>query len=298
MNYKYVVLKKYSDTYNEISSYHLNDTKDMIQKFDYKIWNNARSSFDRKRPKKISRSYYKIKEILEFLWFKQYHIELNTIYCMCEAPGGFVEYLTNHRNFIGPNRIYTSSLKDNIEYHPKLKKHHQVTIEDWSKKNDYLLSDSFDHFLHHPLKHSFTLCTADGGFDCSSDYGAQEEMFYPLFIRELIYGCFLLNVGGTLICKCYDFYQMNTQHCITKLQSLFERVIIYKPNSSRVCSSERYIIGYNALPTILSFDPILFQQNDKLVNPELNHYQQYFEEKQIQFIHDTIQLCHKSFDQN
>jgi hypothetical protein len=87
------------------------------------------------------------------------------------------------------------------------------------------------------------LFTADGGFDFSCDYTKQERMIFPLLVASIKIGVEVLQVGGIMIIKLFDFYQPSTIQLIHFVSSLFQEWTLYKPSMSRPCNPEHYLIG-------------------------------------------------------
>jgi hypothetical protein len=87
------------------------------------------------------------------------------------------------------------------------------------------------------------LFTADGGFDFSCDYTKQERMIFPLLVASIKMGMEVLQVGGIMIIKLFDFYQPSTIELIHFVSCAFQEWTLYKPSMSRPCNPEHYLIG-------------------------------------------------------
>jgi 23S rRNA U2552 (ribose-2'-O)-methylase RlmE/FtsJ len=89
------------------------------------------------------------------------------------------------------------------------------------------------------------LVTADGGFDFSTCgvYNCQEQTASKLILAEII-GCFsVLGRGGQFICKFFDLNNKLTADLLYLLQCHFTELMIFKPKTSRLANSEKYIIA-------------------------------------------------------
>ena len=87
------------------------------------------------------------------------------------------------------------------------------------------------------------LYTADGGFDFSADFNAQENTVQRLLVAEALCGLKSLRPGGTMILKLFDTKNQGTIDILWTLSTCFERTGLVKPQTSRPANSERYWIG-------------------------------------------------------
>ena len=109
---------------------------------------------------------------------------------------------------------------------------------------------SLDNYLHccDKYRHSMDFITADGGFDFSSDFNHQEVLAQTLVVSEVLYALSLQKPGGTFVLKIFDLFTRVTVDIVHLLAALYSDVIIFKPNTSRVANSEKYIVckGFKA----------------------------------------------------
>jgi hypothetical protein len=101
------------------------------------------------------------------------------------------------------------------------------------------------------------LYTADGGFDFSNDYNAQEDSVYPLLLAEALLGLHTLARGGVMILKCFDTKEPQTLQLIWLLSRAFRNWSILKPRTSRAGNAERYItcsgfLGKDAIADVMA----------------------------------------------
>uniref|UniRef100_A0A6C0KCG5 Ribosomal RNA methyltransferase FtsJ domain-containing protein n=1 Tax=viral metagenome TaxID=1070528 RepID=A0A6C0KCG5_9ZZZZ len=190
-------------------------------------WNNVSDDMypwlyvSRSGPKRISRAFYKLSEILI-----NYKIpNPRTAICLCEAPGGFVECL---RYFYKGVAWRAWSLGGSIPFSKKLP---QATV----RYHDILNTDSL-------VTSPANLITADGGADSSSDYDSQETINYPIIKAQIDVARKHLAPGGTFIIKFFDTYTFETLRVILWLNELFEVINVCKPPGSKPTNSEKYIV--------------------------------------------------------
>lgn len=246
--------------------------------------------------KPLSRSYFKMIEILQFLIYNlrepsytqeddyldqedgeilsqtlpinlQQSTPIRTFH-LAEGPGGFIEATANMRNnsddiYYGMtilddaenNKIY--SLPEvqekgmNVPGWKKteafLRSHPNVILEHGADKTGNILS--MENFLYCREKYggSMDLITGDGGFDFSVDFNNQETNISALLFAQVCYAICLQKQGGYFILKIFDCFMDHTVDILYILSSLYEKVYISKPQTSRYANSEKYIICKNFL---------------------------------------------------
>jgi hypothetical protein len=173
-----------------------------------------------------------------------------------EGPGGFIEACvisaeSNGWDFRTAHGITLRSDAKNIPGWRKaahfLESHPQIMIHSGEDGTGNILlrpnQDLFVTEVHaaHPL--GVHLFTADGGFDFSSDYNAQEDSVFPLLLAETILGLQVLTKGGALVIKCFDTLEQPTIDLIWLLGRAFRSWGLVKPRTSRAGNAERYIVG-------------------------------------------------------
>ena len=210
----------------------------------------------------LSRSYFKMIEMInEFLLDYnsiKYEKGIQTLH-LAEGPGGFMEAFVNFRN--NKNDIYygmtLKSVNHNIPgWHKSthfINKHTNLNIvtgidnmgDLYNVNNHYYLINRFG-------RNKMDIITGDGGFDFSVDYNMQEQLAQKLIYSQIIMGFSMLKKGGTFICKFFDTFLNLTQEFIFLLYLFYEKVYIYKPYTSRLANSERYIVcrGYKGISTL------------------------------------------------
>lgn len=207
--------------------------------------------------KPLSRSYFKMIEMLDLIQFFDMPAETIRTAHVCEGPGGFIEALfdeaAKQKKRIQMSVAMTlKSRRTNIPGWKRaayfLQKNKNVRIifgED--DTGDIMKPENQQHFIDYTLHpehggkaHIFT---ADGGFDFSCDYMKQEEMVFPLLLASTKIGFEVLKLGGVFVLKMFDFYHQSTMDLLYLLSSHFEEWTLYKPCMSRPCNPEHYFIG-------------------------------------------------------
>ena len=104
------------------------------------------------------------------------------------------------------------------------------------------------------------LYTADGGFDFSADFNAQENTVQRLLVAEALCGLKSLRPGGTMILKLFDTKNKATLDILWTLSTCFDRTGLVKPQTSRPANSERYWIGSGLRADIPAWIPDLLSR--------------------------------------
>ena len=202
----------------------------------------------------LSRSYFKMLEMLknaELLKEIELLIERdNGLYTAhaAEGPGGFIEAIYELMPVKYTQAMTLRSTTKNIPGWRKtsqfLGKHPEIVIT-YGKDTtgDLLKLENLDHFIEQfgtPKAHIYT---ADGGFDFSSDFNAQEETILPLLTAEFYLGLTSIKQGGVIIVKIFDTVLRPTLELIWLITQCFREWSIVKPRTSRGGNAERYFIG-------------------------------------------------------
>ena len=201
--------------------------------------------------KPLSRSYFKMIEILDLIHFYKQQQSIRTAH-VCEGPGGFIEalYDTSMQNKVFINDTIAMTLQSTKNNIPGwkgttsfLKKHNNIKII-YGKDNtgDIIKVENQQYYINH-VSYKYDIFTADGGFDFSSNYMKQEQLVFPLLVASTKIGFEVLKQGGVFILKFIDFYNKATTDLLYFLSCHFMEWTLYKPATSRPCNPEHYFIG-------------------------------------------------------
>lgn len=204
----------------------------------------------------LSRSFYKMIEIVDL-----YNI-LDDVgkspfktFSFAEGPGGFIEAIAYRR--CNPTDLY---------YGMTLAVCDSKSVPGWRKAKEFRTrtkqfrtyngitgtGDMLEpgNLLHCFKKHgqSCNFVTADGGFDFTSNFSNQEAMSLSLAFAQVSYALATQAKGGTFVLKLFDTTTAPSLDILFILWCAYEKLHIYKPDTSRPANSERYIIckGFRA----------------------------------------------------
>jgi 23S rRNA U2552 (ribose-2'-O)-methylase RlmE/FtsJ len=223
----------------------------------------------------LSRSFFKMIEIFHVMKFfetKQKVVKMKSLH-LCEGPGGFIEAFfhkaeDHHKNI-------------NVSYAMTLRSTHQM-IPGWRRATPFLqrhpavklvygpsnTGDIYDvqnqNYLLDLCKKQMHLVTADGGFDFSDDFHAQEKMIFRLLVSSAYIALQTLAVEGDFVLKVFDIQSQTTRDFLTLIGSCFKEWTLYKPVTSRPCNSEWYFLGKSAIHQRDSVVKILAEIRDML----------------------------------
>jgi 23S rRNA U2552 (ribose-2'-O)-methylase RlmE/FtsJ len=202
----------------------------------------------------LSRSFFKMIEILDVLqFFKDISLKMTSAH-IAEGPGGFIQALynsaeTSKKNItasiamtLKPTNPHVPGWKKATKF---LQKYKQVTVHYGADgTGDVYNTDNQDSYIKQCLAvNGVHIFTADGGFDFSVDYSQQEQHVFLLLLCSATTGLRVLRPGGCFVLKIFECNSVHTQLFIQLLSQCFRSWTLYKPAMTRPCNSERYFLG-------------------------------------------------------
>ena len=267
---------------SESLSYYLYDIKERIHEYEqdwdqFKKYTNPyefihsnlpnrRKSISKYKP--LSRSFFKMMEIIHA--FNLIPILQKTItdikpivvtpppgitqsirtFHLAEGPGGFIEAVAKLRNcptdlYVGMT-IQCGSVNEDVPGWKKssrfLRETPQVYIENGVDNTGDILQLCNFVGCYEKYGSSMDLITADGGFDFSLDFNHQEVHIARLLYAQIAYALVMQRRGGSFVLKIFDAFMAHTVDLLYLLSSMYEKVYISKPLTSRFANSEKYIV--------------------------------------------------------
>jgi len=205
--------------------------------------------------KPLSRSYFKMLEILEVLSFYERipkQIQKFRTAHIAEGPGGFIQAIVDtverHNKIHAVATAMTLKPVDSrvpgwrratafLQRHRHVKLHYgqDATGDIYSLENQASFVEA--------VSPGVALFTADGGFDFSVNYQIQEQRVFHLLVCSALTAVQSLSADGSLVLKVFDTYSPATKTLLAILSRFFKEWCLYKPCLSRPCNSERYFLG-------------------------------------------------------
>jgi 23S rRNA U2552 (ribose-2'-O)-methylase RlmE/FtsJ len=297
------------------------DYKKVTNPYEYIFlsW-NRRSSRSVATRQPLSRSYFKLIELWRTLGLSTRLAPLvvrdkglATAHA-AEGPGGFIEACTVMAEkqgwaFTGSTAITLRSDAKKIPGWRKaqhfLASYPSIIIHDGADGTGDILKranqDAYVAAVRKTYPQGVHLYTADGGFDFSGDYNAQEDAIFPLLLAETLLGLQVLAKGGAFIVKCFDTTEQQTVDLLWLITRAFCEWKIVKPCTSRTGNSERYIVGLGFLgPSNEDILALLRAPTFSLAPPSCSSYketltqllslQERIEQAELSVIRDTLDL--------
>lgn len=230
--------------------------KKFTNPYEYIHTNSHKTSVCKYKP--ISRAYFKMIEIMNMFNFQV--LQANSpiqMFALAEGPGGFIEAVSNYRGNNGLDTYYGMTIEDPTDNEVPgwkktanfLKTHPNVFLEKGADgTGDILNVDNFRHVVA-KYRGQIDFVTGDGGFDFSADFNNQELNVTNLLFAQIAYAVCIQRLGGCFVLKCFDCFHKATAELIFLLSTMYEKVHIVKPNTSRYANSERYLVCVNFLCT-------------------------------------------------
>ncbi len=211
---------------------------------------NSKQSVCKLKP--LSRSFYKMIEIMGLLELDDCLYEKCTSFHLAEGPGGFIEALVDLRKNSEDKYIGMTLLDENDISVPAWKKsthflenNLNVYIEKGEDgTGNIMLADNLKKCFEN-YKNTVDLVTGDGGFDFSFDFNQQEVISSKLIFCQIAFAAAIQKKGGTLVLKFFDTFTKTSIDMLYLLSLLYEKVYFVKPNTSRYANSEKYVVCKN-----------------------------------------------------
>lgn len=235
-------ISKYSSRWDNIKKY--------TNPYEYihTIYPGSKSPVSKIKP--LSRAFFKFIEIANFfdLFDDIENKNINTFH-LAEGPGGFIEAMQLLRMNKDDNYYGMTLIDDDNKNIPGWKKSEQFL----SKHPNVHIEKGVDNTgnMYHPqnfthcikkYKNKIDIITGDGGFDFSIDFNKQEEMAFRLILTQVAYAIAMQKKGGHFVLKFFDSFMKPSVDILYILSCLYNKVHIYKPQTSRYANSEKYII--------------------------------------------------------
>lgn len=202
----------------------------------------------------ISRAFFKMIELTDKL-NPLPEMPVRTLH-LAESPGGFVQAWNWIRKPLGFTDDVTAISLEKGSYESTWKRLIEVSrfwfYRPYLLTGDLLNKETRDGIIleyseedrgDKKTKGKAWLVTGDGGFDFSEDYQNQETTALRLILAQMLVGMRCLEKGGAMILKVFDCFTLPTIQVLWVFCKVFGEFRIVKPDTSRVCNAEKYIIA-------------------------------------------------------
>jgi len=251
----------------------MNPFERYIFDYDKSIGDTSVKYFDLKdKPNILSRGFYKLWEIL--FMFDLINIDKDNFVSthLAEGPGSFIQATMFFRD------MFAQKLAKNDKYyaitvHPEDVDGHVPELE--KKFTDYYSKEKPVRFILHKtvdrktaqsgggldngdltnprtlynlcggdsstIKEKVDFITADGGFEWVNE-NIQEQEYFRLLFSQIVTAVNIQKKGGSFVCKFFETFTATSLKYLSILQSLYEKVYLVKPLTSRPSNSEKYAV--------------------------------------------------------
>jgi 23S rRNA U2552 (ribose-2'-O)-methylase RlmE/FtsJ len=208
---------------------------------------NKKKSVSKHKP--LSRSYFKMIEMIHLFQLQFESQSSIKTFHLAEGPGGFIEAMTHSRRCKDDMYIGMTILNDEDPNIPAWKKteyflreNRNVFIETGADKTGNILSLENYTYCRNKYGSTMDLITADGGFDFSMDFNSQEIHIANLLFAQIAFAVTMQKKNGAFILKIFDSFMNHTVDLLYLLSSMYKRVYLVKPRTSRYANSEKYVV--------------------------------------------------------
>ena len=222
---------------------------------------------DKKKPKILSRAFYKLWEILHFYDIVDANSKSFTSAHLAEGPGSFIQATMFYRELFSK--------------HSKTDKYHAITIHGENEDEnlldlekefvDFYESENPQRFHMHKTYHSkisraskskdngdltkvktitnfvksvgskVDLVTGDGGFDWTNE-NIQEQECAVLIFAQILTAVNIQKKGGSFVLKIFETFTTISLKFMMIVKHFYDNVYIVKPFTSRESNSEKYLV--------------------------------------------------------
>ena len=328
---KIIIFKSYNNILSikkiEIDNEEIHKNWDKMKKIGnpyeliYTSYNKKRKNDSISFYSPISRSYFKLWEIYHnFDLFIDKSNNLNFAH-LAEGPGGFMESSINFCKYknITNCKYFGITLKPSDDYVPdwnKIKKIFKKDNNCFIEYGDLYVYNDVCNFIK-SINSKCDIVTADGGFDYSNDFNGQELNSNRIIYSEISVALNILKKNGHFVIKLFDLFSLNIIQYLQLLNDSFEKIYIFKPETSRPANSEKYLVCFNFLDNISDEfknkllinirdwsniinekDYVVFKNYkiDKELVYDINEFNNKYLNKQINCIDNIIDIIKKKLD--
>lgn len=169
---------------------------------------------------------------------------------ICAGPGGFSEYVLWRKKWEARGFGFTLTGPNNFKLEEFLAASTETFEPHYGKDPVDGNGDIYDpnnqiafrNFVLANSESGVHFVMADGGFSVEGQENNQEILSKRLYLCQFLCALGILRTGGHFVCKLFDCFTSFSVGLIYLMHLCFDRVCIFKPNTSRPANSERYLV--------------------------------------------------------
>ncbi|CAH1979734.1 unnamed protein product [Acanthoscelides obtectus] len=186
---------------------------------------------------------------------------------ICAGPGGFTEYILWRRQWFFKGFGLTLKEENNFRLHESTCASPVSFQAIYGKDDDGNvcspdnIEDFRDRIKHETGGKGVHFLMADGGFSVDGNENLQEILSKNIYICQCVVALQVICNNGHFVTKLFDVFTCFSVGLLYLIYRCFEKVSIFKPNSSRPANAERYFIcyGLKANPVVDSIKEYLWK---------------------------------------
>ena len=254
----------------------MNPFERYIDSYNKSIGDESKKYFELdngKTPDILSRGFYKLWELLFMFDLIDISKENFSSAHLAEGPGSFIQATMFFRDMFSKKGVSKNDKFYAITIHPEDTKGHVPELE--KKFIDFYAEEKprrfFQHVTHDKkqvggdlsrdngdlinpntlknfyggasstVKEKVDFITADGGFEWVNE-NIQEQEYFKLLFSQIIFAINMQKKGGSFVCKFFETFTTTSFKYVSILNSLYDKVFMVKPLTSRPSNSEKYAV--------------------------------------------------------
>lgn len=213
-----------------------------VGRYDAKDWQRAVSIRDpvsqlkRSHPH-VNRATFKLHEIVARLFAQEGRPPPRNAAFLAEAPGGFL--YCARRVWPGCVCVAMSSTAPNAI---RFSHADPAVLHDLPHDADLRHADVEAALVERCGAAAIEFVSADGGAEVN-DLDLAEQHSTPLVLAQAAAALALQAQGGSLVLKVFEGCTLVTRQLFETLRELYDRIMLFKPLSSKAANSERYVVA-------------------------------------------------------
>ncbi|XP_043251108.1 cap-specific mRNA (nucleoside-2'-O-)-methyltransferase 1 [Colletes gigas] len=167
---------------------------------------------------------------------------------VCAGPGGFSEYVLWKKKWHAKGFGFTLKNENDFKlddfyagpcetFHPYYGPKENGDVYDPSNQDAFR-----ELIMTHTNGKGVHFMMSDGGFSVEGQENVQEILSKQLYLCQCLVALMIVREKGHFVTKLFDIFTPFSAGLVYLMYHCFEKICIFKPNSSRPANSERYLI--------------------------------------------------------
>ncbi|XP_076231449.1 cap methyltransferase 1 [Calliopsis andreniformis] len=173
---------------------------------------------------------------------------------VCAGPGGFSEYVLWRKKWHAKGFGFTLKNENDFKladfyagspetFHPYYGPKDNGDVFDPNNQKGFR-----DLIMKHTNSKGVHFMMSDGGFSVEGQENIQEILSKQLYLCQCLVALMIVREKGHFVTKLFDLFTPFSAGLVYLMYRCFEKICIFKPNSSRPANSERYLVCKSKRP--------------------------------------------------